>query len=83
VQPPLEHTCPSPHALPQPPQFCGSESTSMQSEPHWTKPELQVNPQPPPEQTALPFAGTVQMVPHVPQFCGSVPVFVHELWHFV
>lgn len=55
----------------------------MQSEPHWTKPELQVNPQPPPEQTALPFAGTVQMVPHVPQFCGSVPVFVHELWHFV
>jgi len=83
VQPPFEHTCPSPHALPQPPQFWGSESTSMQSEPHWTKPELQVNAQPPPEQTALPFAGTVQTVPQVPQFCGSVSVFVHELWHLV
>jgi hypothetical protein len=43
-------------------------SVTTHSSPHFAKPLLQVEPQTPPLQTAIPSAGASQTSPHPPQF---------------
>jgi hypothetical protein len=44
---------------------------STQLEPHLTKPDWQVIPHTPPTQVAEPFAGTLHVLPQLPQLATS------------
>lgn len=62
--------------MPQPPQF-GSWVGSTQALPHLSRPEVQLKPQVPEEQKAVPPLGAVQALPQAPQFSTSEPVATH------
>ncbi|MEP7049029.1 MAG: hypothetical protein ABJB12_01700 [Pseudomonadota bacterium] len=66
-----EQTSPAAQAWPHDPQLVESLSVLMHAVPHLANPWLQVLPQVPALQVAIPPAGASQTCPHAPQFSGS------------
>jgi hypothetical protein len=65
-------------ALSQPLQFWTSVLGSMQVSPHFAWPPVQSKLHEPAAHFALPPDGDAQMLPQLPQFCGSIFTSTHE-----
>jgi len=71
VQTPALQTMPLPHAVAQFPQWFTSDCTFTHAAPHTVYPELHATPQVAALQTAVPFGGVGQTLPHLPQLATS------------
>lgn len=76
VQVPLAQTCPDRQAEAQAPQLFGSVRVLTQACPHFVSPALQVKPQTPELQPALPPAGAEQALAQAPQLPTSLCTFL-------
>jgi len=80
---PFEQTCSVAHGLSQPPQLAGLILVSTHAVPHNANPCSQLAPQTPSLQTAVPWAGASQAVPHALQFCASLSKLTQAAPHDV
>jgi hypothetical protein len=77
LQEPAEHTSSSLQARSHVPQCALLDCRFTHSPEQLKKPGLQLMPQRPPLHTALPFAGTLHVMPHSPQCCVFKDVLTH------